>query len=306
MEWLNYHHLLYFWVVAREGSVAKASQQLGLAQPTISGQIHALEREVGHKLFARSGRNLVLTEVGHVAYRYAAEIFTLGRELQETLRGRMEGVPLRFQVGVTDVIPKSIVHRLLEPVMRDAAGPRVVCHDGRLDRLVADLTIQALDVVITEQTVPPTLKVRAHHHLLGETAVAVYGTSALAARHGNGFPHSLDGAPFLLPTESAMMRRDLEEWFAQHNIRPRIVGEFDDSAVLKTFAAAGEGLFVAPQVTEESMRGQYGVRSLGALQGVAERYYAITLDLKLTHPLVERLVEHARTSVFTTGPAPAT
>ncbi|MDX2185018.1 MAG: transcriptional activator NhaR [Gemmatimonadaceae bacterium] len=298
MEWLNYHHLLYFWVVAREGSVAKASVELGLAQPTVSGQIHALERAVGRKLFARSGRNLILTETGQVAYRYAEEIFTIGRELQRTLTSDDGGSAVRFQVGFVDVLPKLVAYRLMQPVMRASPETRVTFRDGRPERLIADLSIHALDLVISDQPVSPTIKVRAYNHLLGETPVTVFAPLKLAARAQKGFPESLNGMPFLLPTESTTLRRELDEYFAQRNIRPDLIAEFEDSALLKTFGEAGEGCFVAPSIIEDEIRDRMEVKIVGRLDDVRERYYAVSLDRKVKHPLVNTVLEHARSVVF--------
>ena len=298
MEWLNYHHLLYFWVVAREGSVAKASQELGLAQPTISGQIHALERAIGHKLFARSGRNLVLTETGQTTYRYAEEIFTIGRELQHTLQGGAGGSAVRFQVGLVDVMPKLVAYRLLEPALRTGTGMRVIARDGKPDRLLADLSIHALDLVISDQAIAPTIKVRAYNHLLGETQVTVFAAPKLSARAAKNFPESLSGLPFLLPTENTQLRRELDEYFAERNIRPDVVAEFEDSAVLKTFGEAGEGCFVAPSIVEDDIRTRYNVKPIGRLPEVKERYYAVSLDRKVKHPVVQAVIDHARTNVF--------
>lgn len=298
MEWLNYHHLLYFWVVAREGSVARASAELGLAQPTISGQIHALEREVGAKLFARSGRNLVLTETGRMAYQYAEEIFTIGRALQQALAGGPAATPVRFQVGLVDVMPKLLAYRLLVPALRTGEGARLITRDGSPDRLIADLAIHSLDLVIMDQPVPPTLKVKAYNHLLGETSVSVFASPKLAARAAKQFPESLTGLPFLMPGERSVLRRELDEFFAQRNVRPEVVGEFDDSAVLKVFGEAGEGAFVAPTILEEDVRTRYGVKVIGRLGDVTQRWYAVTLDRKIRNPVVQAIVEAARREVF--------
>lgn len=298
MEWLNYHHLLYFWTVAREGSVARASQELGLAQPTISGQIHALERALGQKLFARSGRNLVLTETGQVAYRYAEEIFTIGRELQATLKGGPGGTPTRFQAGLVDVIPKLVAYRLLQPALRTETELRVIARDGKPDRLMADLSIHALDLVITDQSIAPTIKVKAYNHLLGETPVTVFAAPRLYAKAAKDFPASLADVPMLLPTENTQLRRELDEYFAQQGIRPRIAAEFEDSAVLKTFGEQGEGVFVAPSIIEDDVKERYRVKVVGRLAAVKERYYAVSLDRKIRNPVVQAIIEHARREVF--------
>src|SRR5690349_2850411 len=272
MEWLNYHHLLYFWTVAREGTIARASQELRLAQPTISGQIRALEDQLGEKLFLRSGRNLVLTDMGRVVYRYADDIFSIGRELMDTLRDRPTGRPMRFQVGVADEVTKIIAYRLLEPALRLPQPVQIVCRDGAPERLLTDLATHALDLVIADTPVAPAIKIKVFSHALGETPVTVFGTAKLAAPRRKNFPRSLDGAPFLLPTVGKTLRRTLDQYFEQQQIRPRVVAELDDSALLTTFGQAGTGLFVAPTVLEKEVTRQFGVSIVGRLDSVRERY----------------------------------
>ena len=228
MEWLNYHHLLYFWTVAREGTIARASLELRLAQPTISGQIRALEDQLGEKLFQRSGRNLVLTDVGRMVFRYADDIFTTGRELMDTLRDRPTGRPVRLQVGVADEVTKIIAYRLLEPALRLPQPVHIVCRDGPSERLLTDLATHALDLVIADAPIAPGIKVKAFTHSLGETPVTVFATPKLAAPRRKGFPRSLDGAPFLVPTLGKTLRRTLDHYFDQAAIRPRIVAELKD------------------------------------------------------------------------------
>ncbi len=286
MEWLNYHHLLYFWTVARVGTIARASEELRLAQPTISGQIRALEVQLGEKLFQRSGRNLVLTEMGRVVYRYADDIFALGRELMDTLKDRPTGRPMRFQVGVADEVSKMIAYRLLEPALRLPDPVRIVCRDGAPERLIADLATHALDLVIADAPIASTVKVKAFSHPLGETPVSVFGTTKLAAAYRKGFPRSLDGAPFLLPTDGKTLRRALDQWFDQQGLRPRIVAEIDDSALWKTFGEAGAGLFVAPTAIEKEVARQYGVTVVGRIDAIRERYFAISVERRLKHPAV--------------------
>lgn len=298
MDWLNYHHLLYFWTVAREGSIARACDKLLLAQPTISGQLRALERSLGDKLFTRSGRGLVLTETGRVVYRYADEIFTLGRELTDTLRGRPTGRPLRLVVGVADVLPKLISYRLLEPALHLPEPVQIICREGKPERLLAELSVHGLDIVLCDAPVSPTVKVRAFHHLLGECGVSVMGTATLARSLRRGFPRSLDGAPFLLPTDNTTLRRSLEQWFGAHGIRPAVRAEFEDSALLKVFGQAGIGLFVVPTVVEDEVSKQYGARLVGRLPEVRERFYAISVERKLKHPAVVAISDSARQQLF--------
>lgn len=298
MEWLNYHHLLYFWTVAREGSIARASTTLRLAQPTISAQLRTLEEHLGEKLFDRRGRGLVLTETGRVAFRYADEIFSLGRELLDVVKGRSPGRPLHLRVGISDVVPKLVAHRLLEPAMRLAEAVRIVCHEDHLDALLARLALHELDLVISDAPIGPQVKVRGFSHALGECGVHVFGTPKLAAARRRGFPGSLDGAPMLLPTEGSALRRSLDAWFDQRGIRPLVVGEFEDSALLKTFASQGAGLFAGPAAIDREIRAQYAVKSVGPLEGVTERFYAISAERRLTHPAVRAITEAARGELF--------
>jgi len=298
MEWLNYHHLLYFFLVAREGSLSAAAAQLRLAPSTVSGQIRALERALGEKLFVRSGRHLVPSEIGKVVYRYAEDIFVLGRELQDALAGGAVGGPLSLQVGVADVVPKLIARRLLEPALRLPGPVRLVCREDKPERLLADLAIHGLDVILADAPVAPSLRVRAFNHLLGECGVTFFGTTRLAAAHRRGFPRSLEGAPVLLPTENTTLRRSLDEWFVARAIRPRIVGEFEDSALLNAFGQAGLGLFAAPSVIAAEVRRQYQVRPVGEVDDVRERFYAISIERKLKHPAVVAISEEARRKIF--------
>jgi LysR family transcriptional activator of nhaA len=298
MEWLNYHHLLYFWTVAREGSVTRASQQLRLAQPTVSGQLKALEDALGERLFERTGRRLVLTDVGRVVFRYADEIFSLGRELQDTLKGRPTGRPVRFTVGVADAVPKLVAYRLLLPALSLPEPVHVVCREDKPERLIAELAAHSLDLVISDGPLGAGAKVKAYSHLLGETPVGIFGADALAAAHRRGFPRSLEGAPLLLPTESSSLRRSLDQWLDAEGIRPRVVGEFEDSALLKTFGQAGLGLFPAPLAIEAEVRAQFGVKLVGRVDAVKERFYALSVERKLKHPAVLAISETARRKLF--------
>lgn len=298
MEWLNYHHLMYFWVVAKEGTIAAACEELMLTQPTISAQIRALENALGEKLFRRSGRYLVLTKTGRMVYQYADEIFSLGRELTDTLKGRPTGSPVRFNVGVADVLPKLVAHQLLKPALNLQERVRLVCYESTQAELLAKLAIHELDLVLSESPIGPDVQVRAYSHLLGECGVSIFGTKDLTDLYRRRFPTSLDGAPFLLPTSTTALRRELEHWFDAENIRPAVVGEFDDSALLKVFGQAGAGLFVAPDVIEKEVRRQYGVRIVGRVESVRERFYAISVERKVKHPAVIAIADAAREKLF--------
>jgi len=298
MEWLNYHHLLYFWLVARDGGLAPAAARLRLAHQTVSAQIHTLEHALGEKLFERQGRRLALTELGRVAYRYADEIFALGAELQETLRGRPSGRPLRLVVGVADAVPKLIASALLAPAQRIPEPVRLVCREDKPERLLAALALHELDVVLSDAPVPPSSGVRAYSHLLGECAVALFATPAVARRLASGFPRSLDAAPFVLPTENTALRRALESWFEAQGVRPQVVAEFEDSALLKAFAQAGDAAFAAPEPIAAEVERQYRVRRIATLQGLSERFYAISVERRLRHPGVLAISASARAHLF--------
>jgi len=299
MEWLNYHHLLYFWVVAKEGSIVRASKELRLAHPTISGQIHRLEEALGEKLFARRGRHLVLTESGRVAFRYADEIFSLGREFVDTLKGRASGRPLRLVVGVADVLPPSLVRRFLEPAFRLGQAVQVVCRaDKSVEEFIAELALHRVDVVIADGPAGPGVPVRAFSHLLGECGTTFFAAEKLAASIHRKFPRSLAGAPFLLPGAPSAVRRALEQWFNAQDIQPRIVAEFDDSALAKDFGEDGMGVFAAPTVIEAEVRRHYRVRVVGRSDAVRQQFFAISVERKIKHPAVVAICEFARKDIF--------
>jgi LysR family transcriptional activator of nhaA len=298
LDWLNYHHLLYFYTVAKEGSVARAAQTLRLAQPTLSGQIRKLEHVLDEKLFERRGRNLVLTEMGRVAYRYAEEIFSLGGELMETMRGRPTNRPPQLHVGIADAIPKLVAHRLLANSRLVEEGVQLVLREGKTNDLLAALGTQAFDLVITDTPLSSQVKVRAFNHLLGESSVTIFGTAALVRQHRARFPRSLNGAPFILPTENSALRRPLEQWFEENGVRPRVVAEIEDSALLKVFGQHGAGLFAAPSIVTRDVTRQYGVRAVGAARGVSERFYAITVERRITHPGTAAIAAAARENLF--------
>ncbi len=294
---LNFHHLHYFWTVAREGSIASAARALGVSQPTISAQLRLLERQFGDRLFDRRGRGLVLTEIGQVALRYADEIFALGRELESTVQGRPTGRPVRFAVGISDALPKLTSYRLLRPALEQPDPPRLLLRVGTVDALLADLAAHRLDLVLTDAPASGSFRARAYHHLLGESAVTIFAPSAMAARLRRGFPRSLEGAPFLLHGEHTALRRSLDHWFAQEDIRPLSVAEVDDGAILQVLGGAGLGCFAAPSVVEREIERQYGVKAIGRPAGVRERFYAISVERKLKHPAVVALSEAARSTL---------
>ena len=302
MQWLNYHHLLYFHAVVREGGLAPAGRLLRLSHPTLSAQVHALEESLGHKLFTRVGRRLVPTDVGRLVYRYADEIFSIGNELLEAMQGRPSGQALRFDVGVVNAVPKLIVHRLLETALHLPEPVRMTVHEAAYEKLLAQLALHELDLVLSDAPVPAGSGIRAFNHLLGECGVGLFGTSALARRHLRSFPSGLEGAPVLLPLQGSPLRRALEQWFEAAGVHPRVAGEFEDNALLKVFGSQGAGLFAAPMAVEEEVRRQYGVVLLGEVPGVRERFYAVSVQRRLKHPAVVALTEAARHDVFAGRP----
>ena len=293
MDWLNYHHLYYFWLVAREGSIARAARLLHLAHPTISKQLHQLESSFDEKLFDRAGRNLVLTEFGHTVFRYAEEIFSVGRELQDAVRMKSGGLPARFEVGIVEVLPKLVAHRLLEPAFQLEEEIHIVCRQGKHDELLAELAVHSLDLIFSDAPVSPTASVQAFNHLLGESGLSFFATSKIASTYRRDFPNSLDEAPLLLPADKTAVRRNLEQWFYTEGFRPRIVGEFEDTALMKVFGQDGVGLFPAPTMIEKNICHQHKVRVVGRTDAVRERYYAISVERRIKHPAVLAICENS-------------
>lgn len=283
---LNFGHLFYFWAVARNGSIASACEKLHVTQPTISMQIRRLERSLGGPLFERSGRNLALTELGRTVFEYADDMFSIGREMLGALRGTGEGRTARLYVGVRTVMPKLLTYRLLEPVLHMADPTQIVCREADLDELVTNLARHRFDVVLSDTPIPSEVRVRSFNHVLGESTVAICAVGPLAKVRRRGFPESLDGAPFILPTGETEMRRAVDRWFDSMNMTPRVVAEMDDSALLKEFGRFGAGLFPVPSVVLDDVKQQYSVELVGHLADVKIRYYAITTQRKLTHPAV--------------------
>ena len=298
-DWINYHHLLYFYTVAKEGGVSRAAEVLHLAQPTLSSQIKKLEKSIGHELFERSGRSLTLTETGHLVYKYADEIFGLGQELADLLHNRMVEDKTKLQVGVQGALPKLVVYELLRPALESVDEQfQVVCFEGKLNELLGELALHRIDVVIADRPLAPETHVRAFNHLLGQCGTTVYGTAKLARKYKKNFPQSLDSAPMLLPTQNTTLRRQLEQWFDDHGIHPLIAHEFEDSAVLKVFGQEGHGLFITPSAIEEDVCQQYSVKVVGRLPEIVERFYAISIEKRLKHPAVLKISNSARDELF--------
>ncbi len=300
MSWLNYHHLQYFWVVAREGGLVAAGKVLRLSHPTLSAAIRALEARLGAKLFEKSGRRLALTDTGRLVQRYANEIFSLGLEMVDAVGDRPSGRALRLEVGIADAVPKLVARRLLRPALALPEPVRLVCHERAYDRLLADLSLHALDVVISDGPVPSGSGVRAFNHLLGESGVTFFAARELARSHG-AFPGSLHGAPMLLPLEGLALRRSLERWLDRHGLRPRVVAELEDSALLEALGGEGAGIFAAPTVVEAEILAQHRVEAIGRTDEVRERYYAISAERRLRHPAVVAISEAAHEDLFAPG-----
>ena len=295
---LNYHHLLYFWTVVREGGVSRAAGKLRLSQPTISAQVKMLEAALGERLLERQGRTLVLTDVGRVVDRYATEIFTAGAELLETLKGRSSGRAARLAVGVANAVPKLVVYRLLRPALEGPTPVQITCSEDDPEQLLGQLATHALDVVISDAPAAPHVRVKVFNHLLGESGTTFFAGRALARRLRRHFPRSLTGAPMLLPTINNSLRRALEQWFDAEDLYPEVVGEFEDSALLKTFGERGRAVFAAPTAIEKDVLRSYGMAVVGRTAAIRERYYAISVERRLRHASVAAITNAARTEIF--------
>lgn len=284
MDWLNYHHLLNFWLVAREGSIQGASKALHVTPASVSVQVRQLERSLGVKLLEKKGRGVVLTDMGDQVAEYATDIFSTGRELVEMVRGRPVGRPLELRVGIRDVMPKLVAFQLLQPALELEQPVKLVCEEGDMAQLVADLAIHKLDVILTDTALDPLYKIQAHSHLLAESEVVIVGTPALAKKYRPKFPESLNNAPFLLPTESNVLRRLMDQWFGDNNLTPTICGEFADSAMLKIAGRHGVGLFAIPTSIQSDVTSLYGLKKVGLVPGMKEKFYAVSAERKIKHP----------------------
>ena len=298
MRQLNLKHLRYFWIVASEGSIARASETLHLTPQTISGQLRMLEESIDDNLFDKAGRNLVLSETGRLVFSYADEMFRLGNELQDLLEGRPPDKELVFNVGVAMVVPKLLAYRVLEPVMRMPEQVRLVCQEAPLVDLLADLSVHKLDLVLADSPVNPALNIRAYNHVLGESQISFFAKGRDTARLRKGFPHSLDGASMLMPTAGSALRRAMDQWLEREGIRPRIVAEFEDRALMKAFGEAGTGIFTSPTTVEEDVLIKYKVQVIGRTDAVRERFYAISAERRIKHPAVATITTAARTDLF--------
>jgi len=295
---LNLKHLRYFWAVASHGSIARAAEALYLTPQTISGQLRDLEEQVGDKLFAKEGRNLVLTETGRLVFSYADEMFRLGLELQDILAGGVPGASLTLRVGVAMVVPKLLAYRVLEPVLSMPEQVRLICHEAPLVDLLADLSVHKLDLVLADSPVNPALNIRAYNHSLGESGISFFAVPERAGNFAARFPESLDGADMLMPSHGSVLRRSLEAWFERLGIKPRIVAEFEDRALMKAFGERGTGVFTSPTAVEQEVLDKYGVTVIGRSDEVSERFYAISAERHIKHPAVSVITDNARNVLF--------
>lgn len=301
MAQLNFKHLRYFWMVAKSGSIARASEQLHVTPQSISGQLRELYESLGVDLLRRSGRGLEVTEAGRRVLSYAEEIFSLGDELMSAARDDQSQVTLPFTIGIADSVPKSVTYRVVAPVLKMPEAVRVICREGRLVSLIADLAVHRLDMVIADRPIPAEVRVRAYNHLLGKSDLSVFAAPGLAKSLKGSFPSSLDRAPFLLPGDGVAIRAGVEQWFESVNIRPRIIGEFDDGALMKAFGQGGAGAFVAPSAIADYVCRQYQVEVLGRIESVTEELYAITTERRIRHPAMMVISEAAEKVVFRDG-----
>ncbi len=301
MRHLNYSHLHYFWAVASEGSIVKAAEILHITPQTISGQLKLLEETIGQPLFNRVGRRLVLTETGHTVYNYADEIFTIGAELANVVRGSTSSGPLVFNVGVVSSMPKLVAERVVAPAFEIEDRLRIRCREAQLETLLGDLATHRLDLVLSDQPMPTGLGLRAYNHRLGESTMSFFVRKRDARRYKSRFPNSLTGATMLLPSANSPLRRQLDEWFEINEVVPDVVGEFDDSALMKAFGEAGVGIFAAPSAIEREICSMYHTGVIGRSETIKEQFYAISPERKLKHPAVIRITNAARDKLFENG-----
>ena len=295
---LNLRHLYYFWLVAKEGSVTRAAERQGVAVQTVSAQLSLLDRSVGRALLAPQGRRLVLTDAGRIALGYAEQIFALAEQMQDALAAIGTTQAMRLTVGISDSLPKLIASRLLDAALQLPQQVKLVCFEDRFESLLGALSVHKLDVVLTDRPVPPGTNLKVFSHLLGESEITLFGVPALARKYRAQFPSSLQGAPLLLPTRNNAIRGRLDQWFETQDVRPEVVGEFDDNALLNTFGGNGLGLFPAPSVLAADVREQFGAEPVGPIAQVREQFYAISNERKIKHPAIEAILSAIHGKVF--------
>ena len=295
---LNYKHLQYFWTVAHEGSIAKASKKLHITPQTISGQLSILEERIGNSLFEKAGRGLTMTETGRLVLRYADEIFDLGRELSDVLRGAPAVGASEFIVSSASALPKTIVYKIIEPALHLPHDVSLICREGPVESILAELAVHKVDMVLSDTPISANLSIKAYNHYLGESKLTVFSSPTKARSFKKNFPHSLHNAPLLLPTQQYAMRQDLDHWFQENKIFPSIRGQFDDSALIKSFGQSGLGIFIMPSVIADEVSKNFNVRPVGEIDGVTQKFYAISAERKVRHPAVSAICDNARQSLF--------
>ena len=298
MQWLNYHHLHYFWTTAKEGGIARASAKLHLSQPTISAQIKRLEEMLGVKLFQRQGRSLALTDTGRVVFHYADEIFGAGRDLLDAVKYGQTGRALPLTVGVANAVPKLVAYRLLRPLLQTATPPRLVCKEDNTEQLLTDLATHAIDVVLSDVPAPPHVRVKVFNHALGKSDTGFFAHADIVKQIKRRFPQSLDRHKMVLPTRNTALRRDLDAWFGTLGVDPDILAEFEDPALMKVVGAESGAIFPAPLAIADDVCRVYHVKLVGHTDAVKERYYAISAERRLTHPGVLAITSVARDGLF--------
>jgi LysR family transcriptional activator of nhaA len=295
---VNYKHLYYFWIVAKEGSIARASEHLSIKPQTISGQITLLETHFGSELFHKVGRNIELTEIGRLALSFADEIFSLGSELEQMMHHLPDNRPTQFKVGVVDVLSKSIAHRILLPALKMSDSVRMVCREADLDTLLAELAVHRLDLVLADRPIPSTISARGFSHKLGGSSVSFFATETLKKQLTGNFPYCLNGAPMLLPSSGNQLRSSIDQWLDKNRIHPHLVAEFDDSALMKAFGKEGVGIFIAPQAIELEVVEQYNVNAIGHTDEVIESFYAISVERQIINPITSTIIKSANNTLF--------
>lgn len=298
MDWLNYHHLRYFWTVVREGTLRKAAESLGVSQPSISAQIHLLEEALGEKLFHRKGRRLALTDVGQLVNIYATDIFSTGQDLLDAIKDRPGHGSLRCQIGITDSVPKLVASRMLDPVFNLSPPVHMLCQEGSIEQLLPDLMAYRLDVILADEPASRSLHIKTFNHPLGGCGSVFCAVQKIAARLQKHFPSSLHNAPALLPAQKTALRMSLEKWFESTGIRPRVVVECEDPALMKVMATEGRGFIVIPSVIKQETLQRYGLKAFGKTEECLNQYYAITAERRLKHPAVIAITEYSRSALF--------
>lgn len=298
MEWLNYHHLYYFWVVAKSQSIKQATLELNLSQPTISTQIKTLENALGEQLFIRQGKSLILSEQGKTVFRFADEIFSIGKEMIQTLKGIRVDRPIKFYVGISDIVPKLIAHHLLQPALDQFENLELHCHEGPTDELFLDLANHNLDLVITDTKPSNYYQTKLFSQTLGSSGVSFFGTKELLKKHPQKFPQCLNGAPLLMPSNQSYLRKGVELWLQEENIQPSRISEFDDTALMKVFGQFGNGFFFSPTVLEKDIESLYDVSRIARVSHLKERFYAVSADRKIIHPAIVTIASQSKKRLF--------